>query len=127
MNWYGLCNLTVSQSNREIPQNRLGAQITGPTDGKGHLTSDDEALIWTAVLGEENIGYILVVFPKNRPPFVGQVTIKPDLRRNGIAEQLYATVDQYLQQNNLQPLRPSRDLSPGSKGLWDKRMREGRR
>lgn len=114
MNWY--------DSYKEVySANSAGAIISGPVDGAGHMTSDDPALIWSATINGQPAGYALVIFPKNKPPFVGQVTISKDWRRQGIAFELYSVIDQYLKQNNIQPLRPSRDLSPGSQGLWDKR------
>jgi hypothetical protein len=110
MNWYKLSN---------------GFVIEGPFDGSGHMTSDDPSIIFEAKIGKESIGYILVVMPKNKNPYVGQVTVKPENRLNGVATALYNRVDYYLRENGILPLNPSRDLSPGSRRIWDKRLGKG--
>lgn len=108
MNWYKLANSFV---------------INGPLDGSGHMTTDDPAIIFEAKIGNDSAGYILVVMPHGKSPYVGQVTVKPENRLKGIATALYNKVDSYLQQNKMLPLKPSRDLSPGSKRIWDKRLK----
>lgn len=108
MNWYKLAN---------------GFIINGPLDGSGHMTTDDPAVIFEAKIDNNSAGYILVVMPPGKNPYVGQVTVKPESRLKGIATALYNKVDSYLQQNKMLPLKPSRDLSPGSKRIWDKRLK----
>lgn len=96
-----------------------------PVDGSGHMTSDEPALIFEAKKGDASAGYALVVMPKGKAPYVGQITVAPELRRQGIATNLYAEIGKYLKANGLLPLRPSRDLSPGTQRIWDKRMASG--
>jgi hypothetical protein len=102
-----------------------GLIITGPHDGKGHMTSDDPSVIFEAKIDNKPVGYILVVMPEGKYPFVGQVTVKESERLKGVATALYARVDSYLKENKKNNLRPSRDLSPGSRRIWDKRLNSG--
>ena len=99
--------------------------INGPFDGSGHMTTDEPSIIFEAKSGDEPIGYILVVIPENKNPYIGQVTVKPENRLKGVATALYNRVDSYLREKNKLPLKPSRDLSPGSQKIWDKRLRNG--
>ncbi len=97
--------------------------IKPPYNGEGHMTSDDPALIFEAEINGENAGYALVVMPKNKNySYVGQITVRPEYRLMGVATSLYSNIDSYLSFNRIPPLRPSSDLSPGSRKIWDKRL-----
>jgi superfamily I DNA/RNA helicase/GNAT superfamily N-acetyltransferase/ssDNA-binding Zn-finger/Zn-ribbon topoisomerase 1 len=114
-NWY--LNIRMSQL-------ISGLKIIGPLDGSGLMTTDEPTVLFEAKVNEESIGYILVIMPINKNPYVGQVTIKPNYRLKGIATALYNKVDLYLKENKKLPLKPSRDLSPGSQRIWEKRLRD---
>jgi len=102
-------------------------EIMPPIDGSGHMTGNDPALIFEAKYDGKQAGYALVVMPKgDKYCYVGQVTVRPEYRMNGVATALYNNIDIYLSSHNLPRLRPSRDLTPGSRRIWDKRQKEGK-
>ncbi len=110
-----------------LTESQASIEIKPPVDGSGHMTSDDPALIFEALFNGQPAGYALVVLPKNKQySYVGQITVRPEFRMKGVATSLYKNIEEYLKNNNKPHLRPSSDLSSGSKRIWDKRLSTGR-
>jgi hypothetical protein len=112
---------------KRVIHSQISIEIKPPVDGAGHMTSDDPSLIFEAMINEQPAGYALVVFPKNKQySYVGQITVRPEFRMKGVATALYKNIEEYLKNNNKPSLKPSSDLSAGSKRIWDKRLSTGR-